>query len=76
MNIAVSRQLRTHVGSCNSCQDREAESVLVVGLETLCFRLCDGCAEELRERLRVFQEPPSGGPHGRSTPGGSPFQQP
>jgi hypothetical protein len=44
---------RTEAGSCNSCQDRTSSTVIEVTLLTVTFRVCDKCAEQIRDALKT-----------------------
>jgi hypothetical protein len=42
---------RTIEGSCNSCQRRGPDAVILTTLTTLSFRLCFQCAAELQRQI-------------------------
>ena len=44
---------RESAGSCNACQDRiEEEIVIVASLNRLTFRVCEKCADQLAAQLQ------------------------
>ena len=49
--ITCCREDKIWEGSCNACQDRNGETVIVVSMKNKTFRLCDTCAELLSKRL-------------------------
>lgn len=55
--LTVGRLPRVQAGSCNACQTREADTVIQVSLNTLCFRVCDECATKLLSDLQRVLAP-------------------
>lgn len=49
--MRVSVQNRVEEGSCNDCQDRSGDKVVLVDLKNCSARLCPKCAKELRKQL-------------------------
>ena len=62
MNAVVRCSIRSRQqeGSCNSCQRRDQEIVILVELNTLSFRVCDRCAKELAEKVTALLSPNRG----------------
>jgi len=56
-SIACSIRSREQEGSCNACQCRDQETVVLVEMKTLSFRVCERCAKELRAKLAALCEP-------------------
>lgn len=52
MNVTV--QSRQAAGSCNECQRRDQEIVLVIDLRNMVVRLCAHCAKVLVKRLNLW----------------------
>ncbi len=55
--IRCSIRSRQQEGSCNSCQRRDQEIVILVELDTLSFRVCDRCAKELATKMVPLLSP-------------------
>ena len=51
MSISCYEGKRTEEGSCNACQCRDDDKVIVVKLRTLSIRLCHECAKEMKNAL-------------------------
>lgn len=60
--IKVGRFGRRESGSCNHCQDRTVETVLVIDLRTTQVRLCDQCAANLVSEIWRVAMTPTGKP--------------
>ena len=54
-SIGVSIRSRQQEGSCNSCQRRDQEKVILVDVKGFSFRLCMECAEELTGQLTKLE---------------------
>lgn len=52
--IRCSIRSRQQEGSCNSCQRRDRESVILVELNTMTFRVCSRCAKELVDKITAL----------------------
>lgn len=50
--VRCKREKREWAGSCNACQCRDEETVIVVYLNTLTFRACNKCAAEIAAQLQ------------------------
>ena len=66
--IQCSIRSRQQEGSCNSCQRKDQEIVILVELTTVSFRVCNKCANEFAEKMTallwasdVMRMTPSGG---------------
>jgi hypothetical protein len=55
-SIACSIRSREQEGSCNACQCRDEETVVLVEMKTLSFRVCERCAKELRKKLEALED--------------------
>jgi hypothetical protein len=55
--IQCSIRSRQQEGSCNSCQRRDQEIVILVELNTVAFRVCNRCAKELSEKMTALLSP-------------------
>jgi len=60
-SIACSIRSREAEGSCNACQCRDQETVVLVEMKTMSFRVCERCAKELRAKLAALCEPKEDG---------------
>lgn len=49
--VRCGREKRKWAGSCNACQCRDEDTVIVVYLNTLTFRACNKCAAEIAAQL-------------------------
>ena len=55
--IQCSIRSRQQEGSCNSCQRKDQEIVILVELTTVSFRVCNKCANELAEKMTALLSP-------------------
>jgi predicted amidophosphoribosyltransferase len=55
--VRCSIRSRQQEGSCNSCQRRDQEIVILAELRTLSFRVCNRCAKELAEKMTALLSP-------------------
>jgi len=64
MSPSISTHIRSRQqeGSCNSCQRRDQEIVILIQLNTLSFRLCNDCADTLIDQLTAANITPKGQP--------------
>lgn len=51
--ITVTELPRASAGSCNGCEERASDTVIVVNLKTISFRLCSDCAKLLIIKLNI-----------------------
>lgn len=42
---------RQEDGSCNACQRRDEDAVILTNMRTISFRVCNSCAKDLSEKL-------------------------
>ena len=57
--VRCSIRSRQQEGSCNSCQRRDQEIVILVELNTMTFRVCGRCAKELVDKMTALLSPNS-----------------
>ena len=55
--VRCSIRSRQQEGSCNACQRRDQEIVILAELRTLSFRVCNRCAKELAEKMTALLSP-------------------
>ena len=58
--VRCSIRSRQQEGSCNACQRRDQEIVILAELMTLSFRVCNRCAKELTEQMTALLSPNAG----------------